>query len=107
MTAVAPETLVAETAPVASQFVQYLFLKVDPEWRRLDAATRAAGRAEFADAVSATGPAITTHAYSTLGLKTGAELMLWWKSADAAAGAARATRVPSAGARRRGRGPGR
>ena len=83
MTAVAPETLVAETAPVASQFVQYLFLKVDPQWRRLDAATRAAGRAEFAEAVSTTGPTITTHAYSTLGLKTGAELMLWWKSADA------------------------
>ena len=83
MTAVAPETLVVETAPVVSQFVQYLFLKVDPQWRRLDAATRAAGRAEFAAAVSKTGPAITTHAYSTLGLKTGAELMLWWKSADA------------------------
>jgi len=33
--------------------------------------------------VSTTGPAITTHAYSTLGLKTGAELMLWWKSANA------------------------
>ena len=83
MTAVAPEPRVIETAPVASQFVQYLFLKVDPQWRRLDAATRAAGRAEFAEAVSTTGPAITTHAYSTLGLKTGAELMLWWKSANA------------------------
>ena len=83
MTAIAPEARVEETARVASQFVQYLFLKVDPQWRRLDATARAAGRAEFGEAVSAAAPAITTHAYSTLGLKTGAELMLWWKSADA------------------------
>lgn len=83
MTAVAPEARVEETAPVASQFVQYLFLRVDPQWRRLDAPTRALGRAEFADAIAAAAPAITTHAYSTLGLKTGAQLMLWWKSGDA------------------------
>jgi len=37
----APEARVEETAPVASQFVQYLFLKVDSSWRRLDAATQA------------------------------------------------------------------
>ena len=83
MTAVAPETLVVETAPVASQFVQYLFLKVDPQWRRLNATARADGRAEFRDVVSGAAPDITTHAYSTLGLKTGAELMLWWRGADA------------------------
>lgn len=82
MTAVAPEVRVEDATPVASQFVQYLFLKVDPQWRRLDASLRASGRAEFADAISAAAPGITTHAYSTLGLKTGAELMLWWKSAD-------------------------
>jgi len=83
VTAVAPEVRVEETAPVASQFVQYLFLKVDPQWRRLDASSRASGRAEFADAIAAAEPGITTHAYSTLGLKVGAQLMLWWKSGDA------------------------
>ena len=82
MTAVAPEVRIEEPAPIASQFVQYLFLKVDPQWRRLDASMRASGRAEFADAIATAAPAISTHAYSTLGLKTGAELMLWWKSAD-------------------------
>lgn len=82
MTALAPEPRVEETAPVASQFVQFLFLKVDPQWRRLDADTRETGRAEFTDVVTTAAPAITTHAYSTLGLKTGAELMLWWKSDD-------------------------
>jgi chlorite dismutase len=83
VTALAPEVRVDEATPVASQFVQYLFLKVDPQWRRLDASTRASGRAEFAGAVSDAAPGITTHAYSTLGLKAGAELMLWWKSGDA------------------------
>ena len=82
MTAVAPEVRVEDVAPVASQFVQYLFLKVDSQWRRLDASVRASGRAEFAEAVASAAPAVTTHAYSTLGLKTGAELMLWWKSTD-------------------------
>jgi chlorite dismutase len=83
VTATAPEVRVEEATPVASQFVQYLFLSVDPQWRRLDAAARAAGRAQFAEVIADAGPDITTHAYSTLGLKTGAQLMLWWKAADA------------------------
>lgn len=85
MTAVSPEVRVEESTPVASQFVQYLFLRVDPQWRRLDARTRASGRNELTEAIGATAPSITTYAYSTLGLKTGAELMLWWKSTDAVA----------------------
>jgi hypothetical protein len=78
VTAVAAEARVEDARAVASQFVQYLLLRVDPQWRRLDAATRAAGRAEFAECVAAAAPAITTHAYSTLGLKAGAQLLLWW-----------------------------
>ena len=80
MTNPAVDTRVEEGAAEASQFVQYLFLKVDPQWRRLDAPTRLRGRAEFAQAVASASPAVTTHAYSTLGLKSGAELLLWWKS---------------------------
>lgn len=82
MTAIAPDVRVEETAPVASQFVQYLFLRVDSAWRRLDASSRAAGRAAFARVVGAAAPNVTTSAYSTLGLKAGAQLMLWWKSSD-------------------------
>ena len=67
------------------QFVQYLFLKVDPAWRRIARADRDTGRAEFAAALTS-DRSVTAYAYSTLGLKVGAELMLWWKadSPDAA-----------------------
>ena len=64
-----------------SQFVQYLFLKVDPSWRRLEAAQREAGRAEFTQAL-ARATDVTAHGYSTLGLKVGAEVMLWWKASS-------------------------
>lgn len=62
-----------------SQFVQYLFFKTDPLWRRLPEASRKQGRRDFAAVVESAAPTITTYAYSTLGLKTDAELMLWRK----------------------------
>jgi chlorite dismutase len=72
----------ATTEPTeASEFVQYLFLRVDPQWRRLEQDRRAAGRAEFARTVCDASGDVTTYAYSTLGLKAGADLMLWWKAA--------------------------
>lgn len=68
------------TAVPPSQFVQYLFLKIDPLWRRLDEDGRDRGRAEFAAVLRDAAPRLTTYAYSTLGLKSSAELMLWWKA---------------------------
>jgi chlorite dismutase len=65
---------------MTSQFVQYLFLKVDPVWRRLDEGERNRGREEFARVIRDAAPGLTTFAYSTLGLKVGAEIMLWWKT---------------------------
>jgi chlorite dismutase len=61
------------------QFVQYLFLRVDPQWRREGSGKREAGRAEFIRAICDAGD-VTTYAYSTLGLKRDADLMLWWKT---------------------------
>lgn len=62
-----------------SRFVQYLTLRVDPQWRRLDAATRAAGRDEFVRAVCG-AKGVETFTYSTLGLKAGTDMLLWWKA---------------------------
>lgn len=67
-------------APPALRFVQYLFFKTDPLWRRLPREQRERGRREFADVLEQDGRGITTHAYSTLGLKVTAELLLWQKS---------------------------
>lgn len=63
-----------------SQFVQYLFLRVDPLWRRRDEEERHRGREEFARVIHGAAPSLTTFAYSTLGLKVGAEVMLWWRT---------------------------
>jgi chlorite dismutase len=68
-------------APESPRFVQYLFLKTDPLWRRLEQREREKGRDEFARVIEGAAPAVTTHAYSTLALKTSAELMLWWHAA--------------------------
>lgn len=60
----------------ASRFIQYLFFKADPLWRRLPEEERTCSREEFAHVVEAT-PSVRTFAYSTLGLKVDADFMLW------------------------------
>lgn len=57
-------------------FVQFLFYRLDPAWRRLPEAERACRATELAEAVEST-PGITTHAYTTTGLKAGTDLLLW------------------------------
>jgi chlorite dismutase len=58
------------------RFIQYLFFKADPLWRRLPEEERARGRREFAQVVES-APGVKTFAYSTLGLKVDADFMLW------------------------------
>jgi chlorite dismutase len=68
-----------ETTPTEqATFVQYLGFKADPLWRRLPAETRRQGRCEFLEVIAG-ARAVTTAAYSTLGLKTGTDLLLWWR----------------------------
>jgi len=59
-----------------NNFVQYLTFQVDSAWRRLPAAERAEGRAEFAHALEHS-PGLKTFAYSTLGFKHNSDLLLW------------------------------
>ena len=57
-------------------FVQALALGLDPAWRRLPERDRDEGAAELCRAVDrATG--VTTYSYSMIGLRPGADLMLW------------------------------
>ena len=74
----------ASTEGAAAQpyFVQYMTFKADPAWRRLPLGARNDGRESLAQAVEEYAPGIATWAYSTLGLKTGCELLLWRRGSD-------------------------
>ena len=75
------ESVAAGAGEPQSQFVQYLFLKVDPQWRRLEPSQRKTGRAEFIQALTRAAD-VTAYGYSTLGLKVGTDVMLWWKASS-------------------------
>jgi len=62
--------------------VQYMTFKADPAWRRLPLGARNDGRESFAQAVEEYAPGIATWSYSTLGMKTGCELLLWRRGRD-------------------------
>ena len=57
-------------------FVQYLFLALDPLWRRLDGSERECASNELRGLIE-NQTDITTYAYSTTGLKTGTDVLLW------------------------------
>ncbi len=57
-------------------FVKYTFLKVDPAWRRLDAEQRARGKREFAAACEDFGEDHLLRAFSLVGTRGDADLML-------------------------------
>ncbi|HEV3313203.1 MAG TPA: chlorite dismutase family protein [Chloroflexota bacterium] len=57
-------------------FVQYLFLAIDPAWRRLATEERECARAELRELIEGQA-GISTHAYSTTGLKAGTDILLW------------------------------
>lgn len=63
-------------------FVQYTAFKADPAWRRLPHGAREDGRESFARAIEEYAPSVATWAYSTIGMKTGCDLLLWRRGAD-------------------------
>jgi chlorite dismutase len=58
-----------------NELYRFLTFRVAPEWYRLEPAARAAQKREFADALRA-GEA-RAHAYSLVGTRTDADLLLW------------------------------
>ena len=63
--------------PVEDNCVQFLFFKVDPSWRRLDAEVRACHKEEFITVLRRTEIEVETHTFSTLGLRADTDFMLW------------------------------
>lgn len=66
-----------------NELFRFLTLAVSPEWRRRDAAEREADKREFARALESCG--VAAHAYSLVGTRSDADLLLWLVGDDAAA----------------------
>lgn len=64
------------------QFVKYTFLKLDPAWRRLDAERRAQGKREFAAACADFAEDHLLRAFSLVGTRGDADLMLLSQSVN-------------------------
>jgi chlorite dismutase len=64
-------------------FMQFLFYRLDPAWRRLPEDERLCRSSELADCIDET-PGVTTYAYNMTGLKAGTDLLLWRHGTDLA-----------------------
>lgn len=64
------------------QFVNFVFYKVDPAWRRLSEQERAVGKNEFCQVVESYKDSMIVLAYSTVGVRGDCDFMLWRISYD-------------------------
>jgi chlorite dismutase len=60
-----------------AQYINYLFFKVDPEWRRLSDEERERGKEEFLRAAEEHEGSILLRSFSLMGLRSDADFMLW------------------------------
>lgn len=64
-------------ADARRDFVKYTFYQVAPEWRRLPASERAAGKDEFAAVAAEYADRLALNTYSLVGARGDADFMLW------------------------------
>ena len=77
VTASEPKAAPAQDTSTARQFVNFMFFRIDRAFRSLDAATKLEAKREFAEIIKRhTGPMMVLP-YSTVGLKSGVDFMLW------------------------------
>ena len=62
---------------VERQFVNFMFLRVSPDWRKLDAATKAEYKDEFISTFDAFREHFLLFTYSLIGFDSKADVMLW------------------------------
>ena len=72
--------MTTESPPLADNIVQFVFFKLDPAWRRLDAETRVEFRQQFLDALRAVDAEVPAHSFSLMGIRADADFMLWRSS---------------------------
>ncbi len=66
-----------EQVPQRRQFVNFLFYKVDPAWRRLPEHERTQGKQEFIRVAEEYTGKIITIPYTTVGIRGDCDIMLW------------------------------
>ncbi len=59
------------------QFVNFMFLRVNPEWRKLNQATKGIFKAEFQQVYNEFSEYFLLYTYSLVGFDSKADLMLW------------------------------
>ena len=59
------------------QYVNFVYYKVDPAWRRLDAEERKRGKSEFTDVVKSYQSDVIVVPYSTVGMRGDCDFLLW------------------------------
>src|SRR5438876_8264555 len=59
------------------QFVNFTFYRARPEWRLLAEADKQRSRDAFSETVSASRGQLMLHTYSTIGLRTNTDFMIW------------------------------
>src|SRR5438874_13511428 len=74
---VAPSASANGQAPGSRQYVQFIFYKVDPAWRRLPASEREAAKREAVAAVEAFADRMQIRAYTLVGIRGDADFMFW------------------------------
>jgi chlorite dismutase len=60
-----------------AQYVNYVFFKLDPLWRRLPDEERERGKKEFLEAVEENSGEMLLRSFSLMGLRSDADFMLW------------------------------
>jgi len=66
-----------QKAKLPRQFVNFTFYRARPEWRLLSAAEKRQCRDEFVKTVDEFRRALLIHSYSTIGLRTNVDFMIW------------------------------
>jgi chlorite dismutase len=67
----------ANEEKLPAQYINYIFFKLDPLWRRLPEGDREKGKAEFLAVVEEHKGAMLLRSYSLMGLRSDADFMLW------------------------------
>ena len=73
----AVEEIEEHKSKLPRQFVNFTFYRARPEWRLLEEAEKLWCKEDFANAIDAFRKDLLIHTYSTVGLRTDTDFMIW------------------------------